>query len=197
MDGIDGIAGVQAAVTGGAASAMLALAGLPGLSVVSALIAGAGIGFLLWNWHPARIFMGDVGSGTLGFLLAVLALASERAGAVPVLLWVTMLGIFIVDATATLARRAWRGERWYAPHRSHAYQRLVRSGWSHARVTTAVLAVDIVLAALAFVGWRWPRALLPSAVAGLGVAGLLYILVGRHAPMGFMGNSPQKTSRGI
>jgi Fuc2NAc and GlcNAc transferase len=197
MDGIDGLAGTQVAITGGAGCLLLTLAGRPGVAFVAALLAGAGLGFLVWNWQPARIFMGDVGSGTLGFLLAVVALGSERAGGPPVLLWIMMLGVFVVDATATLVRRVWRGERWYAAHRSHAYQRLVRSGWSHRRVTTAVLLVDVALAALAYIGWRWPWTMLPSVGLGLSIVGLSYVWVERRAPMTPLDNSPQETLRGI
>lgn len=183
MDGIDGLAGSVAVSTGGIGGALLLAGGAPGLALVAWAAAGASLGFLWWNWPPARIFMGDVGSGLLGFLFAGLALAGERAGAVPALTWILMLGPFVADATLTLFRRVGRGERWYGAHRSHAYQRLVRHGWTHRAVTLTILRLGLLTSVLAVVGWLW-RALLPTALAvgGVVLAGA-YIFVERWHPM--------------
>jgi Fuc2NAc and GlcNAc transferase len=171
MDGIDGIAGGEALTTGAFGGVPLLAGGHGGLAAAAFLVAAASAGFLAWNWHPARIFMGDVGSGLLGYLFAVLAVASERAGAVPLLAWMVLLGVFVVDATITLFRRMLRGEKWYDSHRTHAYQRAVQAGASHARVSGAVLAINAVLAALAAWGCLAPR-LLPAAV----VLALLFLV---------------------
>ena len=116
----------------------LALAGWdPFAAAAGAAIAGGCGGFLLHNWSPARIFMGDVGSGTLGFLFAAVPLLAppiERPRAV--LFVATSLSLFLADATWTLVKRVARGARWYEAHREHAYQRLVIGGWTHARTTT-------------------------------------------------------------
>jgi Fuc2NAc and GlcNAc transferase len=90
MDGIDGLAGGEAALVGGFAGTLLAAAGQPGLALIAWLVAASSAGFLVWNWAPARLFMGDVGSGFLGFIVAVLAVASENTRAVPLLTWVTL-----------------------------------------------------------------------------------------------------------
>jgi Fuc2NAc and GlcNAc transferase len=123
MDGIDGLAGVEA-VTAGLGGAVVAFWLLPesGVWVLPLLLAAAVGGFLAWNVPPARIFMGDVGSGFLGVCFAVLAL--ESLAATPRLFWAWMilLGVFIVDATFTLVRRTMRGRPFYEAHRSHAYQ---------------------------------------------------------------------------
>lgn len=145
MDGIDGIAGTEAVLVAGACGWFLMHAGQPGLAGICAVIAGASLGFLFWNFPPSRVFLGDVWSGTLGYFFGVLALASERAFAVPLLAWLVLLGVFIVDATVTLAVRVLRAEVWHAPHRSHAYQRAVTSGVSHGGVTGVVAAIDAVL----------------------------------------------------
>ena len=105
MDGIDGIAGGQALCAGVFGGALLLLSGSAGLASVAFLVAAATAGFLAWNWAPAKIFMGDVGSGFLGFTFGALAVASENDGGVPLLLWVLLLGVFVVDATVTLLRR--------------------------------------------------------------------------------------------
>ena len=182
MDGIDGLAAAEAALVGLAAAALLARRDAS-LAAVAAMVAGGAIGFLPWNWQRARIFMGDVGSGFLGFVLAVLALASENGGAMPALVWLLLLGVFFADATATLVRRALRRERWYAAHREHAYQRATRAGWSHAQVTSAVLLLD---AGLALAAWLCLRRLelLPSMLLLVTVvlAGI-YLLVERRRPM--------------
>lgn len=152
LDGIDGLAGLQGLITG----AGLALAGWdPFSSACGAAVAGACAGFLLHNWAPARIFMGDVGSGALGFLLAsVPLLAPPGARSRAVLFVAVSLWLFLADATWTLARRVARGERWHQAHREHLYQRLVALGSSHARVTTLIGLGSLVLTLLALWAWR-------------------------------------------
>ena len=157
MDGIDGLATSEAVIVSLAGAAMLASRDQSGLALVALVVAGASAGFLRWNWSPARIFLGDVGSGFLGFMFGGLAVASERGGQVPVICWMMLGGVFVFDATVTLTRRVLHGERWYLPHRSHAYQRLIVAGWSHAQVTSSVLALDLVLAVLAWTTLRWPQ----------------------------------------
>jgi Fuc2NAc and GlcNAc transferase len=183
MDGIDGIAGTEAVTTGAAAGALLLAAGARPLAAVSLLLAAASAGFLLWNWHPARIFMGDVGSGLLGFLFAVLAVATENAGALPLFAWVMLMGVFVVDATLTLARRLARRERVHQAHRSHAYQRAVRAGFTHAQVTAGVGAVNLALAALTVAAVAWPALWVPAVLCGLALLAGLYLWIERRAPM--------------
>jgi Fuc2NAc and GlcNAc transferase len=177
MDGIDGIAGGEAVVVGAGAGVLLLVGGAGGLASVAFLIAAAAAGFLVWNWAPARIFMGDVGSGLIGFLFAVLAIASENAGVMPLLVWVLLLGVFVVDATVTLVRRALDGETIFNAHRKHAYQRAVQAGWSHARVSAAVMALGFVLTLLGYAALRLPHAAVPLVVAGIGALVLLHTAV--------------------
>jgi Fuc2NAc and GlcNAc transferase len=182
MDGIDGLAAGEAASVALVAASLLA-ARNPPLAAVAVTVAGAAAGFLPWNWHRARIFMGDVGSGFLGFLLATLALASENSGAMPALVWLLLVGVFFADATITLVRRMLRRERWYAPHRVHAYQRAVQGGWSHARVTSVVLGLNGGLALLAWLCVLRPE-LLPRVLLLTGAAlGGVYLVVERWRPM--------------
>jgi Fuc2NAc and GlcNAc transferase len=145
MDGIDGIAGGEAVSVCSGVVVLMALVGTSSERTLPIVLAGSAAGFLIFNWSPARIFMGDVGSGFLGYVFAVMAIASEKDHAVPLTLWVVLSGVFIFDATVTLVRRMLHGERWYAAHRSHAYQRLVGLGYSHRLVSSAVLAVNAVL----------------------------------------------------
>ena len=183
MDGIDGLAGGEGAVVGAFAGALLLAAGRLDLALVAWLVAAASVGFLIWNWPPAKLFMGDVGSGLLGYLFATLAVASENAGGLPLLAWVILTAAFVVDATITLVRRAMHGERWYAAHRSHAYQRAVQAGRSHARVTSGTLLLNLALFALAVVASRWQGLLLPALAAALLLVGFAYLVVERECPM--------------
>ena len=146
MDGIDGLAAAQATfMAGGAAVLNLSAGGLVGYSVVLASIALASCGFLVLNWPPAKIFMGDAGSGFIGLVLGALALVCDAATPVSVWAFITLGSLFIGDATATLLRRVIRGERWYVAHRSHAYQALARRFGGHRPVTLAFLAINVLV----------------------------------------------------
>lgn len=175
MDGIDGIAGVEAVTTAGFAGLFLAWKGTPGLAVLCAVLAASAAGFLIWNWPPAKIFMGDVGSGFLGYVFAVLALATEKAGALPLLAWVLLLGVFVLDTTVTLFLRMRRGETIWQAHRSHYFQRAVQAGLPHRSVTLWTGCLNGCLGALSALAVACPVLLLPAAAAGvllLGAAGM-------------------------
>jgi Fuc2NAc and GlcNAc transferase len=182
MDGIDGIAAGEAVSVGMVGGLLLLAAGAPGLAGTALLVATGSLGFLFWNWEPARIFMGDVGSGFLGFMLGAVAIASDRAGAVPLLVWMLLLGVFVFDATVTLIRRLPR-ERFYEAHRRHAYQRAVAAGLSHRTVTVLVLALNALLSALAGIAWARPDAALIAVLAVIGLLTFTYLLVERRHAM--------------
>jgi len=184
MDGIDGLAGGEAGVVCAAMASLLASAGATGLALLTLAIGSAALGFLVFNWSPAKIFMGDVGSGYLGFTLAAIAFASERRGAVPFVLWALVLGVFITDATLTLFERMARGERWYAGHRQHVYQRLVARGFTHVQVTLAILLIDVALACLCAEAATRPSLAPVLVVSGFGILIGLYVVIDRLLPMG-------------
>jgi Fuc2NAc and GlcNAc transferase len=145
MDGIDGIAASEAVYVAVAAALIAAFAGEGGGSQAPTLVFAAGAGgFLAWNWPPAKIFMGDVGSGYMGYMIAALAIISARHSPVALLVWVILGGVFFIDATVTLVRRVRAGHSASAPHRSHAYQRLSRRWGSHLRVTVSTLLVNLL-----------------------------------------------------
>lgn len=145
MDGIDGLAGIEGLFISISAALFLSMLGIVGLSLLCFLLAAAILGFLFWNWPPAKIFMGDVGSGYLGFIFAVLAIATAHLKILPYAFWITILAVFLCDATYTLLYRIFQGKRWYEGHREHAYQRLVQYGLSHKNVTVGVLLVNIFI----------------------------------------------------
>jgi Fuc2NAc and GlcNAc transferase len=183
MDGIDGIAAVEAILVGAAGAVVLVLGHAGGLALISASVAGAGAGFLIWNRMPARIFMGDVGSGFLGFAFATIALAAHKTAAISANVWVILLLVFIVDATATLLRRIFHGESWHVAHRLHAYQRLVQSGRSHAQVAAYVAILDLLLAALAIVVFVQPGLTWPALITGMVLVAAAYLTVERRLGM--------------
>lgn len=149
MDGIDGIAAIEALVLSAAAAVWFGVQGGDGIMIVALAVMGASAGFLGWNWSPAKIFMGDVGSVALGAFFAVLALVGSSHYGIPITAFIVLYGVFLVDSTVTLIKRMLRREKWWQAHRSHYYQRAVQSGWSHSEVSLAVLVIDIVLATLA------------------------------------------------
>jgi len=141
MDGIDGIAGVQGTVAGLAWMTIGIWTGSAAIAVLGLLLAMGCAAFLLFNWSPAKIFMGDVGSAFLGYSFAVLPLLLVRlrpGSGAEIIPWVGLLLVwpFVGDGFYTFVRRARRGEVVWKPHRSHLYQRLVQSGWTHASVST-------------------------------------------------------------
>jgi UDP-N-acetylmuramyl pentapeptide phosphotransferase/UDP-N-acetylglucosamine-1-phosphate transferase len=172
MDGIDGLAGLQAAITG----VGIALASPdPFSTVLGGALAAAAAGFLVFNWSPASIFLGDSGSGVVGYTLAALPFLTTLEARSP-LVWLIAVSLwfFLVDATWTLLRRAGRGERLHQAHREHLYQRLVISGWSHARVAAGLGAGALVLTALALIAVQlgstavsWAVLLAAAALFGL------------------------------
>lgn len=177
MDGIDGLAAGEAVIVAATAGVLLAAAGDTGLATVSFLVAGTAAGFVVWNLPPAKVFMGDVGSGLLGYVFGVITLYSERSGSLSALIWVLLLGVFIVDATGTLIRRVLRGERWFEPHRSHAYQMFTRTTLTHGQMTGLVMGVDSLLAFLAWLCIRYPNAVLAIAGAALSSLALVWLIL--------------------
>lgn len=171
MDGIDGIAGLEAisVCLGGALCGWLV--GAPQLVWLPLILGMAAGGFLVWNFPPARIFMGDAGSGFLGLMLGGLALQAASVAPGLIWSWLILLGVFVVDATFTLIHRLMRGERVYEAHRSHAYQRASRRFGSHLRVSLVVTLINLL--------WLLPLALL---VALGHVPGLLGLIVA-YAPL--------------
>ncbi|HEX5818295.1 MAG TPA: hypothetical protein VFY20_05435 [Gemmatimonadales bacterium] len=133
MDGIDGIIGLQVLVFGLHVARLDA--GRGDASILAAALVGAVLGFLAWNWAPAKIFMGDVGSAALGVLLVVTGALAQRTGHWPISIVFLPLFPLFLDASVTLWRRWRRGDSLTAAHRTHLYQRLANGGWGHARVS--------------------------------------------------------------
>lgn len=143
MDGIDGLAGAEAlSVALGAGIILFSLGETGNYFPLLLLLAASVLGFLLWNWPPARIFMGDACSGFLGFCFGMFALLTTCSTSMTLWTWLLLLGVFVVDATVTLLVRICRGEKFYQAHRSHAYQILARRTGSHLKVTLGCLGIN-------------------------------------------------------
>ena len=154
MDGADGLAGGMA-LFGFGAYAVAALGTSPDLTAGGAAIAGAALGFLLLNLHPARLFLGDAGSIPLGFLAGALGYWGWRANVWPIWFPALVFAPFIADASVTLLRRLLRGEKFWQAHREHYYQRMVRAGVGHRR--TAFYWYLIMLAGIIVAVWAKGR----------------------------------------
>ena len=168
MDGIDGYASTQAVfmslflfVTAGAAYNLLLLAAV--------------LGFLIWNWQPAKLFMGDTGSTVLGFIFGVLLIRYQNTGQLNLIAGLIPLTPFWFDATSTLFRRWRNGEKLSEAHKKHAYQRLVQSGFSHQKTVLYGMGLNIVFFALAYGAFKMPSFVL----AYLGVAMLVAYIATR------------------
>jgi Fuc2NAc and GlcNAc transferase len=166
MDGIDGLASVEAIAVCLSVSLIYALMGFSSLAWAPLLLSFTVAGFLYWNFPPAKIFMGDAGSGFLGVTLGILSLQAAWASPALLWVWVILMGVFVVDATFTLVRRLVRGDKVYEAHRSHAYQYASRQFGRHLPVTLTVGLVNVV--------WLLPVAL---CVALLGLDGFVGVII--------------------
>jgi Fuc2NAc and GlcNAc transferase len=180
MDGIDGIAGSEAIGVAGVVGVLLFLNSNTGLAFICGLLAFSVAGFMGWNWPPAKIFMGDVGSGFIGFIFACLAIASENAGNVPFIIWILMMGVFVIDATCTLILRVNQGNKCYEAHRSHVYQLAVQAGYSHKQVTMTVLVVNCGLAVIAYWVFRVPELLLAVSLITAAILIIIHQYLRKH-----------------
>lgn len=163
MDGIDAIAGVETLCTCIGISTVYLLTSNHALLYLPLTLAASVAGFLYWNKPPAKIFMGDVGSGFLGLILGILSLQATKIDKNFLWSWLILLGVFIIDASFTLCFRLFKGEKIFKAHSAHTYQKLARKLNSHSLVTFIVLIINIL--------WLYPWA----------------ILVGREYLNGFLG----------
>ena len=165
MDGIDGIASIEAITVLLGGTLCWWLASATPLWFIPVVFAAAVAGFLFWNYPPARIFMGDSGSGFIGMVLGLLSLWTAQEHTQVFWCWFILLGCFMVDATTTLVRRVRRGDKFHEAHRSHAYQFASRRFGSHQRVSLSIGIINLV--------WLMPIALLVALGRLDGVVGTI------------------------
>ncbi len=171
MDGMDGLAASQTIIAALTLAFWFSQLGDQSMAVVCVVLAAASYGFLLHNWRPAKIFMGDVGSVTIGAFFATLIVIASTRHQIPVVLLVLLFGVFVADGTVTLFSRLLKGERIWLPHRHHFYQRLAMLGFDHAKIVVVYIFLMILCSVLASLAMAdHDRILL---VAGLGTLILL------------------------
>ncbi len=174
MDGIDGLASAEAVIVCIGAIVIYLISGnhieLDSYLVLW-LLASTVLGFLLWNFPPAKIFMGDAGSGFLGLIIGSLAISAGWIETKFFFCWLILLGLFIVDATWTLVRRVLGGFKVYEAHRSHGYQIASRKFKRHLPVTLLTIAINVV--------WLFPIALL----VGLNIVNPIIALIVSYTPL--------------
>lgn len=182
MDGLDGLAASEAVFFLGL-SAYFIMPQSSAMAVLCLLFCVSVLAFLAWNWPPAKIFMGDVGSSYLGFLLALITLIAAMHYQMSMVPFFIMYSVFWIDTTVTLIRRFLKRENWTEGHKSHAYQRLHQAGWSHDKIVCSVMALNAMLGIFALTAYHQPsiawRLLLLSVMLIL----LAYALVERIYPM--------------
>lgn len=173
MDGIDGLLACQVVFVMAALAAVFAQADQPTAAGYVGLLALAALGFLPFNFPRARIFMGDVGSGVLGLLVAVVVALQMLTPAIALATGLVLCSAFVTDASCTLLSRVLRGRRWYSAHREHLYQWLVRCGYSHARVVALYMGWNLLIVLPAV---YWMNASGTPASSGIGIACMVYAL---------------------
>ena len=178
MDGADGLAGGMAVIGFGAYGVAALAGGDFSFAAVNLSVAAAALGFLLFNFPPARVFMGDVGAIPLGALAAIFGITGWQRGAWPWWLGLVIFSPFVVDASLTLIKRLLRRARVWHAHREHYYQRLVQSGWGHRRTAYAEYALMLACSGIAIAGMRLDAAAQAAVLAVVAViyAGLAVVL---------------------
>ncbi len=145
MDGTDGFAAIQTICIGLFCGLLLYLIAETSYAIIMFCLVASTIGFLYWNWAPAKIFMGDVGSCTIGFLFGLLSLYMEKTGIISIAVWLILLSPFIVDSTLTLFKRIINKEKWYTAHNVHAFQKLHQSGLTHDKLAIGLLVLNLTV----------------------------------------------------
>jgi len=182
MDGIDGIAAVESLYVLGIGGVVCWQRGAIELAWMAVGIVASSAGFLVWNWPKAKVFMGDVGSYFLGFMMAVFAIMSNLLYQIPLAFWLILYGVFWFDATLTLIRRILNGKSWAVAHCEHAYQRLYQSGLTHQQVLWRVIGMNSLLACLAILGIQYTSYMPVCGVFAVILLSIGYLAIERMNP---------------
>lgn len=183
MDGIDGLCALQALFLFAAYALLFSLASDWLYRDFCFLLVASLSGFLVFNFPPARLFMGDVGSATLGFLVFCLALIAEKQDQIPLIYWFMLNALFLFDATLTLIRRLLRKEKWFSPHRKHAYQRLKQTGLNTRWILLGQALCNLLFLVLTLLVQAKEMPLFLALLVQLGVLSAIYTVVEKLNPM--------------
>ncbi len=152
MDGLDGLAASQTIIACITLAFWFLVLGDLELSLTCAILAASSYGFLLWNWSPAKIFMGDVGSISLGAFFGTIFIVGVTRFNLSIISFFGLFAVFIADATVTICIRVWRREKIWLPHRQHFYQRLANAGYAHSSIALAYIILMLICSVLATLG---------------------------------------------
>lgn len=175
IDGIDGYLGSEIVFIAIAISVIY-------LNSIVILLGAVTLGFLIWNWQPAKIFMGDVGSTLLGFNIAILAIYFQNADKTSLVTWLILTSVFWFDATLTLIRRFRNREKISQAHKKHAYQRTTQTGFSHQKTTLLAMAINILLGIIAYISFKNDQLLLPGLLVSIIILYIIVKLIDRKKP---------------
>lgn len=183
MDGLDGLASVQSIFIFFTSGCLLYIKGQNDLAFLSCLLSFSVLGFLVWNWPSAEIFMGDVGSTSLGLIYAIFTILSAKRAALPIIIYLMLALPFIFDATMTLMRRAFAGAKWYEAHNQHAFQRLYHAGWSHKKVLCGLISLNIMGTLFVVMSVYFPKYLYSYFIFDLLMVSYVYYVIECVRPM--------------
>ncbi len=183
MDDIDGLAGLEDLFVLGTGGIFFLQAEDFSIAYIAFGMCASVLGFLIWNWPRAKVFMGDVGSYTLGFLIASLALLGSLIDDIPIACWLIVYALFWWDATVTLIQRIWLKKHWATAHRDHAYQRLHQAGFKPITILCWVAGLNTLLAGLALIGRQYPDKLCPILVLVLVLLFILHVYIEKLKPI--------------
>jgi len=180
MDGLDGLAASQTIVASLSMAFWFYMLGDNAISLILVSLASLTYGFMLWNWHPARVFMGDIGSIGLGAFFGLIFILGVTRYDVSILSFFSLFAVFIADSTSTIIMRALKRERIWQPHRQHFYQRLATAGYSHAKIAISELILMILCSLLATLGLIYHDMIMVSIMA------ILVVLIATAALVVFL-----------
>lgn len=182
MDGIDGLASIEATFVLAVGAFIFWLAGVPSLALLAWSMVVFVLGFLVWNWPKADIFMGDVGSYCLGFLIGAFAIVGDVWYNIPITIWIILYTFFWFDATITLLRRLYYKKHWATPHRDHAYQRLYQAGFAPSLILYMIIGLNLLFSGLALLGYFYQNYLWLLFLSALFIMILFYFFVEKKLP---------------
>jgi Fuc2NAc and GlcNAc transferase len=175
LDGIDGYLSVEVMFIGLVTFILYGCVPPFVLAIITA-------GFLVWNWHPAKIFMGDVGSTLLGFSIGIFTVYYQNTSISSIFIWLMITSLFWFDATLTLFRR-WRNkEVLSSAHKKHAYQRIVQSGFSHQKTVIYSFFINLIIMGLVFIALIFPKLLLPVFFINISFLYLIVKIIDKRYP---------------
>lgn len=189
MDGIDGMTALQTSFIFLFGGILFYLNGNYLYALMSLGLLATILGFLVWNWPVAKIFMGDAGSTSLGFFIVVFCILAQQQG-ISVLLWFMLYFVFFFDATVTLLRRAIHGENLFEGHKNHAFHRLLHAGWSNQKILYGSIVLNSIIAVMVLLAYYHQQWLLVLLIIETALVVAIYLWIERKNPMQFTSGLP-------